>query len=632
MAVADHAPPGDLSPGALRLTGRPPGSCPEGFACVAMEVSCPGVQAIRAGSIASALPTAGETRGLVAFFSGGAGAYYWSDGSSDTSPDERARGLVQDLLASGFAVAQVRWTNGAWMASIPGEEIGPAHTGCRPATAVRWIHDNLYVPLGISTGAVGRCGFCLVGSSGGASQVSYPLSHYGLAPILDGVFPTGGPPHAAMKKGCITGEWDDRYAYDGPSAAQVDSPYGFLGQAGPCRDHDPAWAEVWDRDSVDTQGSSYTYPNTRLTMMVGSLDKPMQHHALDYLDSAEAGGTTLCKDAPDGLYGCTSIEMFPGGHAISQSAEGMEQLLADLEVTDLDGLPACDNGVDDDRDGFVDHDPDPEIGDPGCSSEDDTNEHDPDGPACDDGITNDADPLADFRIDGYGDPGCTDPGDTSETDGAVACDDGVDNDGDGLVDFPADPGCSGPKDTNEEWDLDDAGECTQVGTPGPDVLIGTPGPDVLCGLGGDDVLIGRGGNDVLLGQGGNDTLIPGGGDDLAHGGAGVDTVKFSSALRAVTAHLGKGTATGQGNDALMSIENAIGGPKGDYLTGSFRMNVLTGGKGNDTLIGLAGDDILKGGAANDVLKGGGGDDVLRGGAGIDTCLQGPGTGPATGCE
>jgi hypothetical protein len=91
------------------------------------------------------------------------------------------------------------------------------------------------------------------------------------------------------------------------------------------------------------------------------------------------------------------------------------------------GCGACDNGIDDDHDGYTDY-PD----DPGCTSPDDPSEKSVDI-ACDDGIDNDGDGKIDML-----DPGCASPAQTTET---TECDDGIDNDGNGLVDF-ADPKCT----------------------------------------------------------------------------------------------------------------------------------------------------------------------------------------------
>jgi hypothetical protein len=73
-------------------------------------------------------------------------------------------------------------------------------------------------------------------------------------------------------------------------------------------------------------------------------------------------------------------------------------------------------------------------------------------PACNDGIDQDGD----GRIDHPDDPGCADPLDPFETSDAPACDDGLDNDGDGLIDAD-DPDCAGPEDPFEAPDADGDG-------------------------------------------------------------------------------------------------------------------------------------------------------------------------------
>jgi hypothetical protein len=103
---------------------------------------------------------------------------------------------------------------------------------------------------------------------------------------------------------------------------------------------------------------------------------------------------------------------------------------------------SCADGIDNDKDGLIDH-----PADPGCSGTADTTETDP-ALLCDDGLDNDADALADFVSGGgLGDPGCATGTSLVEN---PQCDDGVDNDGDGKIDwdgnlevFPADPACGG---------------------------------------------------------------------------------------------------------------------------------------------------------------------------------------------
>ncbi len=57
-------------------------------------------------------------------------------------------------------------------------------------------------------------------------------------------------------------------------------------------------------------------------------------------------------------------------------------------------------------------------------------------PLCDDGIDNDRDGFIDFA---GGDPGCDSALDDSEKSTTYECDDGIDNDGDGFIDYRSDP-------------------------------------------------------------------------------------------------------------------------------------------------------------------------------------------------
>ena len=172
-----------------------------------------------------------------------------------------------------------------------------------------------------------------------------------------------------------------------------------------------------------------------------------------------------------------------------------------------------------------------------------------------------------------------------------------------------------------------------------DQLTGDVNANVLAGAAGDDALVGGGGNDQLYGDGkfgssspasgapilltdiganGNDTLEGGLGDDILNGGGGADTASYVHASGAVSVNLAFGFASGaDGNDSLISIENATGSAFDDTLTGNGLANVLSGGDGNDSLNGAGGNDTLDGGAGNDALSGGGGNDILHAGTGND---------------
>jgi VCBS repeat-containing protein len=176
------------------------------------------------------------------------------------------------------------------------------------------------------------------------------------------------------------------------------------------------------------------------------------------------------------------------------------------------------------------------------------------------------------------------------------------------------------------------------GRQGDDSLYGMGGADELHGQTGDDLVDGGAGNDLIYGGGspGDATFATTGGQgyDLYDGGADTDTVDYSQTTQGVTVDLeakdrstettrlpavgdpatigdlltlaGAGalstylatTAVGRADgaeidtDALLNIENVVGGSGADSITGDGGANVITGGDGADTLKGGAGNDTF----------------------------------------
>ncbi len=154
-----------------------------------------------------------------------------------------------------------------------------------------------------------------------------------------------------------------------------------------------------------------------------------------------------------------------------------------------------------------------------------------------------------------------------------------------------------------------------------DTIIGDVANNVLSGLSGDDTLKGGSGLDTLDGGLGNDTLFGGADADSLIGGDGLhDIVDFSDvSANGVKVNLEAGTATGNGDDKLFTIEDIRGSGLDDTLSGDTLVN---------TIYGDAGDDILEGGEKvlasvdEDLLYGEDGDDTLRGDAGDDRLYGG----------
>jgi subtilisin family serine protease/Ca2+-binding RTX toxin-like protein len=132
-----------------------------------------------------------------------------------------------------------------------------------------------------------------------------------------------------------------------------------------------------------------------------------------------------------------------------------------------------------------------------------------------------------------------------------------------------------------------------IGTPMPVTCLGSPA--TIVGTGASETIVGTAGDDVIVGQNGDDVLIGGGGNDKLCGEDGTDMADYSSSAANVTVSLAAGTATGEGNDLLNTIERLRGSPMSDVLTGDGGDNVLLGENGNDTLRGGLGDDTLSGG-------------------------------------
>ncbi len=207
-----------------------------------------------------------------------------------------------------------------------------------------------------------------------------------------------------------------------------------------------------------------------------------------------------------------------------------------------------------------------------------------------------------------------------------------------------------------------------IGGAGADTLIANANTTSLTGGAGNDILVSGSGDNVLTGGTGTDTVsyanaasgvtvnlstntATGDGNDtlvtienvtgsnhndtiidanaatnnVFDGGAGIDTLSYQLASANITANLNTGVVTGRGTDTISHIENLTGGSGNDTFTGDNNGNVFTGGAGADTLIGGGGADTLIGGLGNDNLQGGAGDDLLIFDNLGDTLLGGTGS-------
>jgi len=285
-------------------------TCPIGYTCYGFEVQAPGVTKNERGFLAVA-PYRGAARGLVMFFTGGGGDEWWSRG-----PSSEQHQMAEELRTLGFTIVQLRWKIN-WLISSPGNDAGTAHLGCRPATVIKYVYDNFYLPLGI-TKQTGKAGFCITGNSGGATQVSYSLSHYGLENMIDVAIPTGGPPHSVLSKSCMNRPNEQAYWFSLDTRKFIDQGFGFFDGNGPAARNDSSFVSRWLAESVTTGGSDYNHPTTRIHFLIGQTDLNMQPLSRDYFDKLKNAGTPFL-----------SYDIVPNtGHGVQGTPEGRAAIKA----------------------------------------------------------------------------------------------------------------------------------------------------------------------------------------------------------------------------------------------------------------------------------------------------------------
>ncbi|MFA5076743.1 MAG: hypothetical protein WC480_05035 [Patescibacteria group bacterium] len=195
----------------------------------------------------------------------------------------------------------------------------------------------------------------------------------------------------------------------------------------------------WDAFSVggSESGSSTHYQLHDTSGEVGPGGSTSTNY--DLLTGYRAGEGDIIRECNDGA------DNDGDGYTDFPADSDCDSSMDDSESGGGPHYPACSDGLDNDSDGKIDY-----PADPGCYGADDEDESDPFIVVplqCNDGLDNDGD----GRIDYPADPGCASAGDNDENDSSATyqCNDGVDNDSDGRIDYPADPGCSSSTDDIE---------------------------------------------------------------------------------------------------------------------------------------------------------------------------------------
>jgi hypothetical protein len=248
--------------------------------CYEIQVACPEVTDKLNATIKIGEPTSQDIKGTILFFSGYTGVYYWEDSAfllvddgvelfsnlQTITPNKNNPTILANLRTAGYRTVQVKW-NSSWFQSKVNQPEGMARLACRPASVARWVYDNLHA-------ADASKPFCATGHSNGASQVSYMLTHYGLANILSATVLESGPNWSYIEYACLnTPSYAYLFANDGERNT-IDKGFGFITpiNSGPCYKQDVTWTTNFQEASVISAQGTYTYPRTFVGFLFGELD------------------------------------------------------------------------------------------------------------------------------------------------------------------------------------------------------------------------------------------------------------------------------------------------------------------------------------------------------------------------
>ena len=125
-------------------------------------------------------------------------------------------------VASGYDIVQFKYLGWGWPNPIEGNKQGFLRLACRPATIIKWVHDNWH-----------RSGtFMVIGSSQGSAALGYSMAMYGVHQFVDRAVYISGPPMTELVTACLA--TDNRQLAHPSESWLVDEPDGYLNSYGPC--------------------------------------------------------------------------------------------------------------------------------------------------------------------------------------------------------------------------------------------------------------------------------------------------------------------------------------------------------------------------------------------------------------
>jgi len=225
--------------------------------CYDLSISCEGVLNDISLTLYVDEPM-GEYKGTITFHSGSGGKGFWAPESKP-----HAQQVLADVKAAGYRSVEVKWGNDGWLQGSADLNEGVTKLACRPATALKWIHDNLYSAPNLTEA------FCATGNSGGSVQISTAILNYGLDKQLDLIVPTAGPGLGRIDLGCMESEGHPLF-FAGQTTI-FDQSYGLM-PPGPCTNKEESFYDRFVNDSQAIGSRDFYYPQTMVWNLVGAQD------------------------------------------------------------------------------------------------------------------------------------------------------------------------------------------------------------------------------------------------------------------------------------------------------------------------------------------------------------------------
>ena len=246
--------------------------------------------------------------GTITMCSGGNGNKFYSDTNAGKS-------IIEESLEQGYRVIQVKWIEG-WFTGSKENREGFRNLAVHPASITQYIFDNLVEK---------DKPFILIGSSGGAAQIAYMLSFYGMDNIVDKAIVIAGFHMGRLDIGCFdSNSLNSRLHYSEGARRVIDQSLGFYGEVkGPCELRDTTYNDIYMNSSI-SYGGNYYYPNTRVHLIHGGND-PHLSQGLTYYEQLVAAKSPF-----------VHMEVVEGsGHGILWDSLGYETIRKTL-FTEID--------------------------------------------------------------------------------------------------------------------------------------------------------------------------------------------------------------------------------------------------------------------------------------------------------